>query len=158
MPFGYVNSPHHFNYMINKVMAPLRARGSFCCYFDDSVLHTANPEQHLQLIDQFLSTLIENDLKCSVKKSFLMYNNIRYLGVDIGPEGISVPKEITRTLDRLKTMRVTSSKHVQKILGFFNYWRAHIPNLAQRIFHLRQLIKKERASFPIHRRMSKGES
>jgi hypothetical protein len=72
-----------------------------------------------------------------------MYNNIRYLGVDIGPEGISVPKEITRTLDRLETMRVTSSKHVQKILGFFNYWRAHIPNLAQRTFHLRQLIKKD---------------
>jgi hypothetical protein len=121
MPFGYVNSPHHFNSMINKVMVPLRARGSFCCYFDDSLSHTATPVEHLQFIHQFLSILIENDLKCSVKKSFLMYNNIRYLGVDIGPEGISVPKEITRALDRLETMRVTSSKHVQKILGFFNY-------------------------------------
>jgi hypothetical protein len=40
-------------------------------------------------------------------------------------------------------MKVTSTKHVQKICGFLNYWRGHIPNLADRTFHLRQLIKKD---------------
>jgi hypothetical protein len=147
VPFGYVNSPHHFNSMMMRITAPLRATGSFCCYFDDSMLHTASAEEHIKLTDQFLSILIENGLKCSTKKSSLMYNNIRFLGVDIGPEGISVPKDITRTLDRLQTMKISTTKHVQKVLGFLNYWRAHIPNLAARTFNLRQLIKKDAQPF-----------
>jgi hypothetical protein len=132
VPFGFVNSPHHFNSMMMRITAPLRATGSLCCYFDDSLLHTASAEEHIKLTDQFLSILIENGLKCSTKKSSLMYNNIRFLGVDIGPEGISVPKDITRTLDRLQTMKISSTKHVQKLLGFLNYWRSYIPNLAAR--------------------------
>ena len=143
VPFGYVNSPHHFNSMMMKITAPLRATGSLCCYFDDSLLHTASAEEHIKLTDQFLAILIENGLKCSTKKSSLMYNNIRFLGVDIGPEGISVPKDVTRTLDRLQSMKITSTKHVQKLLGFLNYWRFQIPNLASRTFNLRQLIKKD---------------
>ena len=143
IPFGFINSPFIFNKTIGKITAPLRATGSFCVYTDDSLIFTVSADEHIQRIDEFLAILIQNDLKCSVKKTFLMQTEIRYLGVDIGPQGISIPESVNRALDKLTSMKISSPKSVQKFLWFCNFWRAHVPNLAQRTYNLRQLIHKE---------------
>jgi hypothetical protein len=143
IPFGYKDSPHYFSMVMNRVLGPLRDRAFLAYYVDDVVIHTVSPQDHIKHIDEFLSVLIDNGLKCSVGKSFLMQNEIRFLGVEIGPDGVSIPKQVSRTLDKLETMPMNSPRAVQRFLGFINFWRAHVPNVAQRTHHLRQVIRKD---------------
>ena len=142
LPFGHHLSSAMFSSVMNRVFGPMRSRGSLCYYIDDSIIHTVSAALHLEKIDEFLCLLIENDLKCSVAKSQLMATRIKYLGVCIDEEGVKVPKEITRTLDKLESAKITTPKQVMALLGYFNFWKNHIANLAQRTYHLRQLTKK----------------
>jgi transposase InsO family protein len=97
----------------------------------------------LQKLSEFLQILIDNDLKCSVTKSFWMHDRIRYLGLDIGPEGISVPAEVSRTLDKMATVQIKTKKQILSFLGFFAFWRIFLPNLAQRTRHLREASRRD---------------
>jgi Reverse transcriptase (RNA-dependent DNA polymerase) len=142
LPFGHHLSSAMFLSVMNRVFGPMRSRGSLCYYIDDCIIHTISAELQIQKIDEFLCLLIENDLKCSVAKSHLMATSIKYLGVCIDKNGVNVPKEITRTLDKLESAKLTTSKQVMALLGYFNFWKNHIANLAQRTYHLRQLTKK----------------
>jgi Reverse transcriptase (RNA-dependent DNA polymerase)/RNase H-like domain found in reverse transcriptase len=142
LPFGHHLSSAMFLSVMNRVFGPMRSRGSLCYYIDDCIIHTISAELQIQKIDEFLCLLIENDLKCSVAKSHLMATSIKYLGVCIDKNGINVPKEITRTLDKLESAKLTTPKQVMALLGYFNFWKNHIANLAQRTYHLRQLTKK----------------
>jgi hypothetical protein len=143
IPFGWINSGHYFSLVMNRVLGPLREQSFLAYYVDDVLIHSLSHQQHIKYIDTFLSVLIENGLKCSVSKTALMQDKIRFLGVDIGPDGISIPSEVTRTLDKLENMPIKNVKAVQKLLGFFNFWRYHLPNLARRTYHLRQLIRHD---------------
>jgi hypothetical protein len=67
----------------------MKSKGGLSIYFDDAIIYTRDDQTHLQKLSEFLQILIDNDLKCSVTKSFWMHDRIRYLGFDIGPEGIS---------------------------------------------------------------------
>ena len=140
IPFGFKDSPHYFSMVMNRVLGPLKDKAFLAYYVDDCLIYGVSAEKHVQNIDLFLSVLIQNGLKCSVSKSFLMQNKIRYLGVDLGPDGISVPKEISRTLDKMETMKMNSPRAVQRFLGFINFWRAHIPQVSMRSHNLRQAI------------------
>jgi hypothetical protein len=143
LPFGHHLSSAMFSSVMNRVFGPMRSRGSLCYYIDDCIIHTISAALHLEKIDEFLGLLIENDLKCSVAKSHLMATRIKYLGVCIDSQGIKVPPEITRTLDKLESAKLTTPKQVMALLGYFNFWKNHIANLAQRTYHLRQLTKKD---------------
>ena len=142
LPFGFVSSPYYFNQVNNHVTASLKQTGHFSCFMDDALIHTASPDVHLLRIDQYLSILIENGLKCSIKKTFLMQNEIRFLGVDITRQGIKVPTEVNRTIDRLLSLKMSSVKTVQRLCGFLNFWRFHLKNLALRTYNMRQLLRK----------------
>jgi hypothetical protein len=141
--FGLNISPYVFNSLMGRILGPLRAKGSLCYYLDDVLLHTTCPNKHIEKIDEFLAVLIDNKLRCSVKKSFLMMHQIKYLGVIVDQHGVRIPPEVNRTLDKLETMPIKTPKQVAKLVGFLNFWRAHIPNLSQRTYHLRQLLKKD---------------
>ena len=94
-------------------------------------------------IDRFLEILIAHNLKCSVKKTHFMENQIRFLGMDISSKGIRVPKQTSRVLDKMENMKLNSPKVIHRFLGYFNYWRHHISNLSARSYHLRNLIRKD---------------
>jgi Reverse transcriptase (RNA-dependent DNA polymerase) len=98
---------------MGKIMIPSRATGSFCCFMDDSLIYTTSAEKHLQRLDQFVHIPIENGWKLSVKKTFFMQHEIRFMGVDFTQDCIKVPVEINRALDRLQTLKMTSVKPVQ---------------------------------------------
>jgi hypothetical protein len=128
---------------MGRLMAPMRATGTFSVFVDDSLIYTTSAEEHLQRIDEFLAILIENNLQCSTKKSFLMQNEIRYLGLELSHGTIKVPQEVNRAIDRLLTLKTTSVKTVQRLSGYLQFWRYHIKNLVQRTFNIRQLIRKD---------------
>jgi hypothetical protein len=68
VPYGYKLSPTFFSLVMTKLTAPLRAKGGFCFYLDDSIIFSTDEKSLLEKIDEFLSILIDNDLKCSIAK------------------------------------------------------------------------------------------
>ena len=112
VPFGCKLSPTFFSLVMTKITAPMRAKGGFCFYLDDCCIFSTDEKSHLEKIDEFLSILIDNDLKCSVAKSFFLENRIKFIGVIIDENGISVPQEVTRTLDKLQTMKIKTQKQL----------------------------------------------
>ena len=140
--FGHHLSSALFSSVMNRVFGPMKAKGNLCYYIDDSIIHTVTPELHLKKIDEYLSLLIENNLRCSVSKTFFMFTSIKWLGVIIDKDGIKIPPEITRTLDKLESAKITTPKQVMSLLGYFQFWQNFLPRLAQRTHHLRQLTKK----------------
>jgi len=63
-----------------------------------------------------------------------MATRITYLEVyNNDSEGVKVPNEITRrpTLNKLESAKLTTPKQVMALLGYVNFWKNHIPNLAQ---------------------------
>jgi transposase InsO family protein len=143
LPMGASVSCAIWNSLMNQLFGPMKAKGGLSIYFDDAIIYTRDDQTHLQKLSEFLQILIDNDLKCSVTKSFWMHDRIRYLGLDIGPEGISVPAEVSRTLDKMATVQIKTKKQILSFLGFFAFWRIFLPNLAQRTRHLREASRKD---------------
>jgi hypothetical protein len=143
LPMGASVSCAIWNSLMNQLFGPMKSKGGLSIYFDDAIIYTRDDQAHLQKLSEFLQILIDNDLKCSVAKSFWMHNRIRYLGLDISPQGISVPPEVSRTLDKMATVPIRTKKQILSFLGFFAFWRIFIPNLAQRTRHLREASKKD---------------
>jgi ribonuclease HI len=143
LPMGASVSCAIWNSLMNQLFGPMKSKGGLSIYFDDAIIYTKDDQTHLQKLSEFLQILIDNDLKCSVTKSYWMHDRIRYLGLDIGPEGISVPPEVTRTLDKMATVQIRTKKQILSFLGFFAFWRMFLPNLAQRTRHLREASKKD---------------
>ena len=88
----------------------MRHRAGLSFYCDDVIIYTSTISGHLSLLDQMLSLLIDNDLKCSVSKSYFLYTSIDYLGRTISKDGISIPKTINRTLDKIENMQINTPK------------------------------------------------
>jgi hypothetical protein len=143
LPMGASSSCAIWNSLMNQLFGPMKSKGGLSIYFDDAIIYTRDDQTHLQKLSEFLQILIDNDLKCSVTKSFWMHDRIRYLGLDIGPQGISVPAEVSRTLDKMATVQIRTKKQILSFLGFFAFWRMFLPNLAQRTRHLREASKKD---------------
>ena len=100
VPFGMRTSSAYFLTVLNRVLAPMRHRAGLSFYCDDVIIYTSTISGHLALLDQMLSLLIDNDLKCSVSKSYFLYTSIDYLGRTISKDGISIPKtSFINTLD-----------------------------------------------------------
>jgi Reverse transcriptase (RNA-dependent DNA polymerase)/gag-polyprotein putative aspartyl protease len=143
VPFGMRVSSGLFLTVLNRVLAPMRQKGGLSFYCDDVIIYTVTVKEHLSLLDQMLSRLIDNGLKASVSKSYFLYNSVKYLGVIISADGISIPKSINRTLDKIQSMKINTRRKLLSVLGFLQYWKAHIFNLASRTYHMRLLTKKD---------------
>ena len=143
VPFGLRTSSAYFLTVLNRVLAPMRHTAGLSFYCDDIILYTSSISSHLTLLNNMLSLLIQNDLKCSVTKSYFLYTSINYLGRIISKEGISIPKTINRTLDKMQSMNINTRRKLLSVLGFLQYWRSHISNLASRTYHMRLLTQKD---------------
>ena len=137
--YGLSVSPYFFSQAIQEIFHEMKMQGSLQFYVDDLLCHSVTINDHIKHLSQMLQVLIDADLKCSVSKSFFCYNKIRYLGVEISDKGLSIPDSVTRTLKKLKEMKLKNKKDVQKLLGYVIFWKNFIKNLSARTYHLRQL-------------------
>ena len=142
-PFGLSVSPYLFSNVIQELFHDLRLQEVLHYYVDDLICFTPTLKEHFNYLSQIFQILIDNDLKCSVAKSFFFYNRIRYLGIDITENGLAVPNTITRTLNKLKTMKMKNKKDVQKFLGYILFFKSFIKNLSARTYNLRQLTHND---------------
>ena len=136
MPFGLKNAPPTFQRFLNIV---LQGISNVFVYIDDLIIYSDSFEEHLvhlYLVFQRLSKygLIVNEKKCSFFTQKLIY-----LGLEFGPDGY---RPVVDTLPKINNYPIpVNRKQVLKFLGIINYYRTHIPNLAEIAAPLYELLQ-----------------
>ena len=108
-------------------------------YLDDILFFSDNFDDHVIHIKTVFQKLLEADLKikpskCNAKRE------TRFLGFDIGSEGIKPCREKLRAMIKFPVPQ--NQKQVKRFLGMASYYWKFIPQLSTRAEPINKLLKK----------------
>ncbi|GJP47773.1 hypothetical protein CLOM_g6943, partial [Closterium sp. NIES-68] len=97
-------------------------------YLDDILIYSRSREQHLQDLDAVFTLLHKNRLITKGSKCDFLKQELEFLGHVVSTEGVKIDPKKIKTIQEWKPP--TNIKELQSFLGFFNYIRRFIPNMA----------------------------
>ena len=128
MSFGLCNAPSTFQRAMNQVLRGLTWR-TVLAFLDDVLVLGKEFQDHLNNLREVLDRFREYNLKVKPKRCVLFRTKAKFLGkivsggsVEVDPENISAVKDWPEP---------TCTREVESFLGFINYHREHIPQLAE---------------------------
>nr|XP_043069087.1 uncharacterized protein K02A2.6-like [Drosophila bipectinata] len=148
LPYGIASAPAIFQRYLEQLLKGVEGCGN---YLDDIIISAPTSEQHLKRIDQVLSILRENGIRCKKEKCFFFKDEIEYLGRRISAQGILPDSSGLEAVKLLRppsnlqqleafmvgrTIKPTSEKNVAYIFGpqqqqAFTALKSHIINATQ---------------------------
>ena len=96
-------------------------------YLDDIVVGK-NFNEHVANLREVFKRLRVNHLKLKSAKCKIK-EEVKFLGWNVGPKDLAIPEENVKAL--LERERPNSVKEVESFIGYVNYHRSHLQNLAQ---------------------------
>src|SRR5277367_5842142 len=87
MPFGLTNAPATFQRIMDTVLADFINK-FVVVYLDDICIYSKTTEEHKNHLSQVCQRLEEWNLKINAKKSHLFCDTVKFLGHEVGPQGI----------------------------------------------------------------------
>ena len=122
-PFSIKTIPALCQRVIQVVLYNIDYAASF---FDDIVVFSKKASEHPYHVKEVIERLTNARLIINILKSHFAQESILLLGFRISAKGITAD---TKKLINVDTWPIpTTTKQLQHYLGFFNYFRAHIPN------------------------------
>lgn len=144
MPFGLCNAPATFQKMMDRIMAPLKAKYPRMVhwYMDDVLIATPNDQLlHQQITHEFLDILEKESLFLKPEKCRFEQTNVEFLGYLIDEGTIKIDPTKRHGLSTWpRTLR--NVKDVRSTLGVLGYQRQFIPGFARIARPLTDLLKK----------------
>ena len=141
MFFGLTNLPATFQEMMNELLRDLINTGKVVAFIDDIIIGTEGEEGYDELVAEVIKRLEENNLYVKPEKCKWKVQEVGFLGVVIGPEGIKIEKvKVKRVLEWPIRKCV---KDVQKFLELANYYCQFIKSFASIARPLHDLVKKD---------------
>lgn len=145
IPMGLCNAPAAFQSLMNHIFH--NCLGEFLVVYIDNLLIFSNDEDsHYRHLDNVLSRMKENELYVALKKCEFMRDNIDFLGLLVGIDGIRINFErikILKTWPKSDTITDLNS-----FLGLTQSIRKFIPDFAKVAALLTDLTKK---GFGVHK-------
>mgnify|MGYP001570049613 CR=1 FL=1 len=126
LPFGLSYAPMIFQEIMRKVFEGL---DFVLIYLDDILIASEDDQTHLKHMDQVLQRVNDYNMILNLKKCQFCVNNVNILGYHVDSDGISMQTKHTEKLPTLK--QPTTVKELRSLLGFLNYFRQHVPQLAK---------------------------
>nr|QJS95220.1 polyprotein [Petunia vein clearing virus] len=140
MPFGLKTAPSLFQKAMIKIFQPILF--SALVYIDDILLFSETLEDHIKLLNQFISLVKKFGVMLSAKKMILAQNKIQFLGMDFADGTFSPAGHISLELQKFPDTNL-SVKQIQQFLGIVNYIRDFIPEVTEHISPLSDMLKKK---------------
>ncbi|GJP45154.1 hypothetical protein CLOM_g4567 [Closterium sp. NIES-68] len=127
MPFGLTNAPSTFQMTMNGAFRELLDK-CVIIYLDDILIYSRSREQHLKDLDAVFTLLHKNRLITKGSKCDFLKQELEFLGHVVSTEGVKIDPRKIKTIQEWKPP--TNLKELQSFLGFVNYVRCFIPNMA----------------------------
>ena len=138
MPFGLKNAPPTFQRLVNTVFHGLD--NFMFVYIDDVIVFSESIQAHIQHLDLVLERMARYGLVTQARKCSFFVNKIQYLGLEFDTQGY---RPLPRLLPKIEEYpEPKDRKQIQKFLGLINYYRTHVPHLAEIAAPLYALLKK----------------
>ncbi|CAI7773707.1 unnamed protein product [Closterium sp. NIES-53] len=139
MPFGLTNAPATFLMTMNEAFRPLLDK-CVIIYLDDILVYIRDKQQHLADLEAVFTVLDKNKLLTKGSKCDFFQDRLEFLGHVISEAGVEIdPKK----LDTLKAWNPpTNITELQSFLGFVNYVRRFVPDMAHLTAPLMDLLRK----------------
>jgi hypothetical protein len=139
MPFGLINAGALFQRAMDIDFVVEKYK-FIVIYLDDITLHSASDEEHLKHLRRAFKKCRKFRISLNPKKSNFSMEEGKLLGHIISKEVIKV--DPNRVEGILKISIPISKQEVQSFLGKVNFLRRFIPNLAEIIKHITNMLKK----------------
>jgi hypothetical protein len=139
-PMGLSNSPAAFCAALFHLMRK-ELLTNLSIYVDDALLISTDFISHMRLLRDIFEKFRQNDLRINPQKSAFARDSVVFLGFLFTRDGIKVdPKRF----DKIRNLKpATNQKEVRYLIGFFLYFRKHLPGFSKIITPLRQLLLKD---------------
>ena len=139
MPFGLNIAGAVFNRMMRKLLGPLN-RKDVHHFMDDILIATETWEQHIEAVRAVLKRLQEANLAAKPSKCFFGFDQLSYLGHEIG-NGKKWPED-----DKVNRIREAkppeTKKELRAYLGTTGFYRQYIPGYSDIAAPLTDKTKK----------------
>ncbi len=140
MPFGLTNAPATFQRFINDIL--MEYLDVFCsAYMDDILIYSESVAEHEIHVKKVMGILQANNLQADIKKSEFNVTKTKFLGFNVGVDGIEVNPEKVAVI---KTWQYANNvRGIQSYLGFCNFYRRFIEGYSRIAAPLVRLTAKE---------------
>ena len=123
LSFGLRNSGIQFQKNMQEILSELMNK-RIIVYLDDILIMSESFEEHLQLVERVLTTLLVNGIKAKVNKCEFFKSEVTFLGHLISNKGIKKsPDFVEKILNYPKPSTVTQ---LRQFLGLANFQRKFI--------------------------------
>ena len=136
MPFGLRNAAQTFQRFIDSVTRDL---DFVHVYIDDLLIASSNVDEHYHHLTLLFQRLSDNRIVVNMDKCELGKQQLVFLGHKVSHEGIKPCEDKVRTI-REYTLPSTI-KELKAFLGLVNFYRRFIPNAAERLHSLTDLLR-----------------
>ncbi|WOG96017.1 hypothetical protein DCAR_0415347 [Daucus carota subsp. sativus] len=139
MPFGLTNAPATFQCIMNEVFREVI--GKFVCvFFDDILVYSPSPEEHIQHLQQVFQLLDANCLRVKLSKCAFGQTQVEYLGYIISNKGVEADHKKIHAMTSWPTP--TCIKSLRGFLGLTGYYRRFVRHYGVISKPLTNLLKK----------------
>ena len=141
MPFGLRNAAQTFQRFIDQVLRGLH----FCyAYVDDILITSTSPEEHKQHLRLVLQRLSEHGILINPAKCLFGVEQLDFLGHHVDRHGIRPLEEKVQVIRNFP--QPTTQRKPREFLGLVNFYHRFIPNCAQIIRPLNDLLTSHKNS------------
>jgi len=156
MLFGLTDAPATFQFYINDCLRPY-IDDFAVCYLDDILIYSTNEKDHEEHVRQVLQRLKEFGLFCKAEKCQFGVSEVGLLGFVITPDVVGMQWDRISTIEDWPTPK--STRDVQVLLGFTNFYQRFIRKYAKVTLPLTELLKKaDKAGEPTEGRPRRQKS
>jgi hypothetical protein len=135
-PFGLSNAAQTFQRMMDRTTDGLE--GVFA-YMDDSRVGSPDRQTHLRHLEAFFSALATNGLAINLEKCVFAAPSLEILGHTISATGAAPTADHAAEIENCPPPQ--DIKQLQRFLGMVNFYRRFLPNCAQVLKPLTDLLR-----------------
>ena len=115
-------------------------------YMDDVLTYSQSFEDHVAHLEAVLTKIQDANMSCSLPKSQLFRNELKYVGHIIGPEGTWPAKDKVQDMLDMSPPLKNGKVHkplVQSLVGLFNYYRRYVRDYSKIAAPILKLLRTE---------------